>query len=176
VLTSRPAVARRPFSTSRTARVAAVLVAAAAVAAAVTGLAGASPAAERPAGRAPVEWVAVKTADTQPRKLTPGASWVTYLDLHQSVGGRAGRGIGDASAACAVVEVTRKGAITQCQRMLRTDGGSLALSALTDRFGAGPYTGDAAIVGGTGDFAGATGESRITLDGKLVRFTLHLDR
>ncbi|WP_329134408.1 hypothetical protein OG552_18880 [Streptomyces sp. NBC_01476] len=169
-------------SSSRTFRVTVTAAAAIAAVAAIAGLTSASgapaPAAAQaaaPSGSA-LEWVAVKSADTQPKTLTLGASWVTHLEVHQSEDGKPGRTIGDGSAKCSVVDVTSQGAITQCQRVLRTAGGDLALSAMIDRFGAGPYTGDSAIVGGTGDYAGAGGEARITLDGKLVRFTLHLDR
>lgn len=123
-----------------------------------------------------LSWVARKQADTEPRHPEVGDSWVTYLQLRQaSGGGRAGAVVGDGSARCSAVSVTDRGIITQCQRVLRTDGGTIALSAMIDRFGAGPYTGPSAVVGGTGAYAGAEGQATITLDGPLVRFRIELD-
>ncbi|MFJ4923760.1 hypothetical protein [Streptomyces sp. NPDC088725] len=122
-----------------------------------------------------VTWVAEKEADTEPHHVRLGDQWVTYLRLHESHGGRAGRVIGDGSARCGAVAVTARGAITQCQRVLRAHDGTLALSGMIDRFGPGPYVGRSAVVGGTGVYEGAGGQAEITLDGDHVRFRVHLD-
>ncbi|MFI5756986.1 hypothetical protein [Streptomyces sp. NPDC051569] len=142
--------------------------------AAVVGFAAPGPPAQARAGRT-LDWVAVKKADTEPRTVTLGASWVTYLELHEARNGKPGRMIGDGSARCGAVLVTKEGPVTQCQRVLRLHDGSLALSAMIDRFGSGPYTGSSAVVGGTGIYATAAGDAEITLDGDLVRFRIHLD-
>ncbi|KIF69207.1 hypothetical protein HY68_12410 [Streptomyces sp. AcH 505] len=123
-----------------------------------------------------LSWVAEKQADTEPRHPEVGDSWVTYLQLREGSAKGGNRPvIGDGSAKCSAVAVTDRGIITQCQRVLRTDRGTIALSAMIDRFGAGPYTGPSAVVGGTGAYAGAEGQATITLDGPVVRFRIELD-
>ncbi|GAA3738634.1 hypothetical protein [Streptomyces tremellae] len=147
----------------------------AAAAAAVTAVATAGLASWQPAqadtGRR-IDVTAVKRADTQPRDVREGDSWVTYLDVYES---GTERRVGDGSARCSAVLVDGRGMITQCQRVLRMRGGDLALSAMIDRFGPGPYTGDGAVVGGTGAFRDASGQARVTMSGRTVSFRIDLD-
>ncbi|MCC3767620.1 hypothetical protein [Streptomyces sp. UNOC14_S4] len=110
----------------------------------------------------------VQKADTRPEYPRTGDHWVTYYDLHTTATGRdgketKGKRVGDASDRCDVVLARYEGVVTQCERILRTDQGTLVLTSLTDRFGRPPYTTTAAITGGTGTYAGATGEARVTL-------------
>ncbi|UQI46812.1 hypothetical protein M1P56_21905 [Streptomyces sp. HU2014] len=121
----------------------------------------------------------VRKVDTQPEHLKTGDSWVTYFDLHTTTVGRdgresAGRRVGDASDRCDVVLARYEGVVTQCQRVLRTDGGTLVLTSMSDRFGRGPYPVTAAVTGGTGTYAGAVGEARITLDGDRASYRIQL--
>ncbi|MCS0634836.1 hypothetical protein NX801_04015 [Streptomyces sp. LP05-1] len=152
---------------------AAVLTTAGAVVAALalttTGATGSDPA------RVGHDWIAVKKTDTQPRTLRAGNSWTVYMTLHESENGKPGRRIGDASTRCSAVEITREGAITQCQRVFRTRQGNLVTTAMLDRFGPGPYTGVAAVAGGTGAYRHASGEARLTIDGERLTVRADLD-
>ncbi|MBT2383993.1 hypothetical protein [Streptomyces sp. ISL-11] len=155
-----------------------VLAAAAAVAGAVTfsALSSSSAAAD---GDRELRLTAVQKVGTQPDNPRTGDSWVTYFDLHTTAVDRAGkesagRRVGDASDRCEVVLARYEGVVTQCQRVLRTDDGTLVLTSMTDRFGRGPWVTTAAVTGGTGTYAGATGEARITLDGERASYRVRL--
>jgi hypothetical protein len=161
------------FRTRRTARTAAAVSAAALVAAgAAVSAFVLQPAQAAPAPRAAHELTltAVKQVDTEPARIAVGDSWVTYLKVYDDHGAK----VGDGSARCSAVLVTRNGAITQCQRVLRTADGDLALSAMIDRFGSGPFKGKSAVVGGTGRYAGASGEAQVVMDGRKVSFRIRL--
>ncbi|MEU3185564.1 hypothetical protein ABZ707_15370 [Streptomyces sp. NPDC006923] len=168
-------MSRTSFS-ARPSRVVLALAATTAMTAAVVTYAGAAPAPERASAKAAttLNWIGVKKVDTEPRSARAGASWTTFLELREDSRGRPGKVIGDGSARCGTVRVTSNGSTTQCQRVLRTSKGFIALSAMIDRFGRGPYKGASVVVGGTGSYAGAQGEAEIVLDGKQVRFRIHL--
>lgn len=110
----------------------------------------------------------VQKTGTEPEYPRAGDHWVSYFDLHTTATDRdgketAGKRVGDASDRCDVVLARYEGIVTQCERVLRTDRGTLVLTSLTNRFGRGPYPTTAAVTGGTGSYAGAKGEARITL-------------
>ncbi|GAA0472480.1 hypothetical protein ABZ951_13665 [Streptomyces sp. NPDC046215] len=121
----------------------------------------------------------VQKVSTAPEHPKTGDTWVTYFDLHSTVSDKngketTGRRVGDASDRCDVVLARYEGIVTQCQRVLRTDQGTLVLTSMTDRFGRGPYTTTAAVTGGTGSYAGAVGQARITLDDERASYRITL--
>ncbi|RCG31034.1 hypothetical protein DQ384_13910 [Sphaerisporangium album] len=107
--------------------------------------------------------------NTRPPHAKPGDSWVTYLALYDVKKNR----VGDGSARCTAAMVTRQGVIAQCTRVLRTKAGQLTLLGMDDRLGAPPWTSTAAILGGTGRYAGMTGSARVTVTQRNVVFRIH---
>ncbi|MFG2894365.1 hypothetical protein [Streptomyces sp. NPDC048248] len=122
-----------------------------------------------------VEWIAVKKVHTQPQHPRAGDNWTLYFDLHQSRNGKPGRTVGDGSAQCSAVQVTPQGAIAQCQYVLRSDHGTLALTSLMDRFGPGPHTAGAPVRGGTRAYAEAEGDAVVTMHHERITFRVRLD-
>ncbi|GAA0365938.1 hypothetical protein QZH56_04030 [Streptomyces olivoreticuli] len=121
----------------------------------------------------------VQKVGTEPEHPRTGDRWVTYFDLHSTTTDkdgkeRAGKRVGDASDRCDVVLARYEGTVVQCERVLRTDQGTLVLTSLTDRFGRPPYPTTAAVTGGTGTYAGATGEARLTLNGDGASYRIQL--
>ncbi|MEV6983934.1 hypothetical protein AB0M95_22120 [Sphaerisporangium sp. NPDC051017] len=130
----------------------------------------AAPAVQKPAARVPeFVYYAQFLVNTRPPHAKPGDSWVTYLALYDVRKNR----VGDGSARCTAASVTRQGVIAQCTRVLRTKAGQLTLLGMDDRFGAPPWTSTAAILGGTGRYAGMTGSARVTVTQRDVVFRVH---
>ncbi|MFI1252788.1 hypothetical protein ACH4U6_03120 [Streptomyces netropsis] len=121
----------------------------------------------------------VEKADTRTEYPKAGDHWVSYFDVHTTETGKdgkesAGRRVGDGSDRCDVVLARYEGVVTQCQRVLRTENGTLVLTSMTDRFGRGPHTGTAAVTGGTGAYAKARGEASLTQTDKQGSFRIRL--
>jgi hypothetical protein len=109
--------------------------------------------------------------DTRPGRPQAGDDWTGYLSLY----GPHHRPTGDGSSRCSAVHVSPHGVITQCQYVLRTRDGNLVLTGMTNRWGSGPYSGMAAIGGGTGEYTGAAGTARVTTTGRRVAFRIAID-
>ncbi|MER7110602.1 hypothetical protein [Streptomyces sp. NPDC000229] len=122
-----------------------------------------------------LDWLAVKQSDGKPERLRVGADWTVHSHLYTNKKGKPGKKIGDASAHCSAVDVTRHGYVALCHRVLRTDDGSISLSDSIDRFGRLPHGGRSAITGGTGKYADAEGEAELTLHGDIARYVIKLD-
>lgn len=156
-------------------RIAIGLTAGAAAVSAVVGFALPTQAAAPTQDKHHFQWTAVEKESTKPQPIRAGDTWTAYLELHKGKGGKPGETIGDVGARCGAVTVTAQGPTVQCLRVLRTKGGSLTLSSMLDRFGPGPYSTDVAVLGGTGAYRGARGEARMSIDGKIQTFDIHLD-
>lgn len=122
-----------------------------------------------------LDWIAVKQSDTKPRPVRVGADWTVHSHLYTNRKGRPGKKIGDASAHCSAVDLTRHGYVALCHRVLRTDDGSISLSDTIDRFGRHPHGGLSAVTGGTGKYVEAEGQAQITFHGDIARFRIKLD-
>ncbi|MDN3296316.1 hypothetical protein QWM81_20055 [Streptomyces ficellus] len=122
-----------------------------------------------------LNWLGVKQTDTKPERVRVGADWTVYGHLFEDRKGRPGKKIGDATAHCSAVDVRRHGIVTLCQRVLRTDAGSITLTDTLDRFGRPPHGGKSAITGGTGAYADAEGQATIVLYGSHVTYRIALD-
>ncbi|MET9800671.1 hypothetical protein [Streptomyces sp. NPDC006368] len=143
-------------------------------------LTGVAPAASAPVpkGEATVlDWPAVKQSDTKPFAplLREGADWSVFSHPQRNDRGKPGRKIGDATARCTAVNVTRAGYVTQCERVLRTDDGTITLVDTIDRYGSGPHGADAAITGGSGAYEDAEGKAELVLYGDYATFKLTLE-
>ncbi|MFC6085492.1 allene oxide cyclase barrel-like domain-containing protein [Sphaerisporangium aureirubrum] len=136
----------------------AVLPSAASASAPARGTASAPTPAKPGRKPAPILFYAVKLANTQPSPLKVGDSWVSYQSLFDGKRRRAG----DASAHCAAVQVTPRGTVAQCARVLRTKRGQITLLGLESVPGAVPLTGVSTVTGGTGHYTGLTGAARVT--------------
>jgi hypothetical protein len=123
-----------------------------------------------------LSWIGIEQHDTQPKHPRVGDSWTVYLHLHDNHNGKPGNKIGEGSARCSAAHVRHDGALVQCQALLRTDAGALALSAAMDRFGKGPFTGVSAVTGGTGSYREARGEAEITRSETTVIFKISVIR
>ncbi|MEO3812967.1 hypothetical protein ABGB17_28530 [Sphaerisporangium sp. B11E5] len=131
--------------------------------AAASASAPASPAASAPAAKpdrkpAPIIFYAGKLTSTQPSPLKVGDSWVSYLSLFDAKRRRTG----DAGVRCSAVQVSPRGALAQCTRVLRTKHGQITLLGLEPVAGARPVTGVSTVTGGTGRYTGLTGAARVT--------------
>ncbi|MFG3493856.1 hypothetical protein [Streptomyces sp. NPDC047928] len=122
-----------------------------------------------------LDWLATLESTTRPDRVRQGDDWSVYTHLYEHTDGKRGKKIGDGTAHCVAVLVTREGAVVQCERVLRTDAGHLSLSDTMDRFGRGPHTAPSAVTGGTGDYADAEGEARIVLHDRHATFRITLD-
>ncbi|MFJ8646454.1 hypothetical protein ACIRNI_10055 [Streptomyces sp. NPDC093546] len=156
-------------------------LATAALAATALGLTAATPAASAPVPAKDetkvLDWLAVKQSDTKPfgPLLHAGADWTVFGHLHENDKGKPGKKIGDVTAQCTAVKVDRKGYVTQCQRVLRTDDGSITLTDTIDRYGRGPHGGDSVITGGSGAYEDAEGKAEVALHGHHAFFKLTLE-
>lgn len=122
-----------------------------------------------------LDWLAVRHSDSRPEHVHVGADWTVHSYLYTNDKGRPGKKIGDASARCSAVDVTPRGHVALCHRVLRTDDGSISLSDAIDRFGPLPHGGLSAVTGGTGKYVEAEGEAEIVMRGDIARFRVLLD-
>ncbi|MEE1753240.1 hypothetical protein [Streptomyces sp. SP18CS02] len=122
-----------------------------------------------------LDWLATIRSGTRPDRVRTGADWTVFGHLYENEKGAPGKRIGDTTAHCAAVEVTPRGALTQCQRVLRTDGGTLTLGDAADRFGPAPHGVTSAITGGTGVYKDAEGEVEIVEYEDRVTFRVTLE-
>ncbi|MEU1670725.1 hypothetical protein ABZ752_01670 [Streptomyces roseifaciens] len=152
-------------------RQAAAVAAVAAVAATAVAVALPSPQPAAAAGEKALAWTAVHRTGSPPEHPKEGDTWSVYADLQ----GPSGEPAGDGSAVCTVVLLRYEGVVTQCRYVLRGNDGTLVLESMENRFGRGPHRADAAVVGGTGAYAGAKGEVRLTIENRrtLYRVQLH---
>ncbi|MGW5055563.1 hypothetical protein [Actinokineospora sp. NPDC004072] len=93
----------------------------------------------------------------------------------------AGEPVGEARSTCTVVEVTTAvppGAVAHCATVFRFAQGDIHMASLRE-YGAGPFADTAfAVVGGTGEFSGASGAAEVTVistDPVTYRFAITLD-
>ncbi|GAA2475751.1 hypothetical protein [Streptomyces gobitricini] len=122
-----------------------------------------------------LDWLAVKQSDGKPERVRVGADWTVHSHLYTNKKGKPGKKIGDASAHCSAVDVTRHGYVALCHRVLRTDDGSISLSDTIDRFGRHPHGGRSAVTGGTGKYVEAEGQAELTFHGDIARYRILLD-
>ncbi|WP_434588470.1 hypothetical protein [Streptomyces sp. A5-4] len=122
-----------------------------------------------------LNWVAHTHSDTKPHSVRAGSDWTVYSHLFENKKGDAGKKIGDATAQCSAVDVTPHGYVAQCQRVLRTDRGSITLSDTIDYFGHGPHGGASAVTGGTGTYEAAEGQAKITAHRGHAELRISLD-
>ncbi|MFF8292541.1 hypothetical protein ACF068_25365 [Streptomyces sp. NPDC016309] len=158
------------------------VLAAATVVLAATALAPTAGAAPRPTPKDTpkdsvkvLDWLAVKQSDSRPERVRVGADWTVHAHLYTNRKGKPGKKIGDASAHCSAVDLTRHGYVALCHRVLRTDGGSISLSDTIDRFPHRRHGGLSAVTGGTGTYVEAEGQAEVTFDGDVARFLIKLD-
>ncbi|MGK5549559.1 hypothetical protein ACSNOH_33260 [Streptomyces sp. URMC 127] len=148
----------------------AAAVAAAAAAVAVTAVALPSSQSAAADGEKTLAWTAVHRTGSPPEHPRAGDTWAVYADLQGPSGERAG----DGSAVCTVVLTRYEGVVAQCRYVLRGNDGTLVLDSMENRFGRGPYRTDAAVTGGTGAYAGATGEVRLTVENQRTLYQVRL--
>jgi hypothetical protein len=129
-----------------------------------------------PTGPRVMRWVGVEETSTQMAHPRAGDSWTIYRKLYEEVDGRQGRKVGDASSRCSAVTVSQEGYIEQCQGVLRTADGALAMQSMQDRFGPGPYRGVTGVDGGSGVYRGASGEVHMTRYPHRTVYEVSLDR
>lgn len=149
-----------------------------ALAAAALAFTAASPAAPAPAEAPTVlDWLAEKQSDTKPfgPLLREGSAWSVFSHLYENDNGKPGKKIGDATSLCTAVKVERAGYVTQCQRVLRTDDGSISLTDTIDRYGPGPHGTESAITGGSGAYEDAEGKAEVVLHGERATFRITLE-
>ncbi|MGK5733756.1 hypothetical protein [Streptomyces sp. URMC 124] len=145
-------------------------VAATAVAAALPSPQPAAAAGEKAAGEKNVAWTAVHRTGSPPEHPKEGDTWAVYADLQDA----AGKPAGDGSAVCTVVLLRYEGVVAQCRYVLRGTDGTLVLESMENRFGRGPHRADAAVVGGTGTYAGAKGEVQLTIEPRRTLYRVQL--
>ncbi|GGX65310.1 hypothetical protein [Streptomyces hiroshimensis] len=151
-------------------RQAAVVAAAAAVAATAVAVALPSPQPAAADGEKTLAWTAVHRTGSPPEHPKEGDTWAVYADLQ----GPGGEPAGDGSAVCTVVLTRYEGVVAQCRYVLRGNDGTLVLESMENRFGRGPYRADAAVVGGTGAYAGAKGEVQLTIESQRTAYRVRL--
>ncbi|OII68992.1 MULTISPECIES: hypothetical protein [unclassified Streptomyces] len=123
-----------------------------------------------------LDWVVTLKSGTKPLFVHDGDTWSLYGHLHERTEDRGpGTKIGDMTARCTAVLVHARGHVRQCERVLRTDAGHLSLTDAMDVEGTGPHGAPGAVTGGTGVYADAEGEARITEHGGTAGFRITLD-
>lgn len=122
-----------------------------------------------------LDWLAVEQSNSKPHDVRIGDDWTVHAHLHSFREHRRGKKIGDASAHCSAVDVTPHGYTALCQRVLRTDAGSISLSDSIDRSGPHSDGGLSQITGGTGKYVDAEGQAEVTMHGDATRFRISLD-
>jgi hypothetical protein len=108
--------------------------------------------------RAALKVFARRKQITLPAVPTPGLTYIATFDLTDS----AGAAVGDAAAATSIVDVTTAGPVILSQVILRLADGELHYQRMMNRFGNYPRTAVGAILGGSGAYAGARGDVRIS--------------
>ncbi|GII61482.1 hypothetical protein Skr01_15670 [Sphaerisporangium krabiense] len=109
-----------------------------------------------------------RITNTRPARPKTGDSWVSYFTLHDLRKNR----VGDGTTRCSAAAVTQHGVIAQCTRVLRTRGDQVVLLGMDDRSGGPPWNTTAAIVGGTGRFAGVTGAAQVAISDRHLVFKI----
>ena len=120
----------------------------------------AAPLAGASAARAAAPWriVARRQQITLPAAPTPGVTYIATFELTDE----SGKPMGEAAAGTSVVDVTTEGPVILSQVVLRLTDGELHYQRIMNRFGGYPRRATGAVVGGTGAYAGASGQVQIT--------------
>jgi hypothetical protein len=108
--------------------------------------------------RSTVELVARRKKITLPELPTLGLTYIATFDLTDPAGAAAG----EAAASTSIVDVTLDGPVILSQVVLRLADGELHYQRMINRFGAYPRTAVGAVLGGTGVYAIARGDVKIT--------------
>ncbi|MFC0533112.1 hypothetical protein [Phytohabitans kaempferiae] len=123
------------------------------------GLVAGALAAPAPAhARSTVELVARRRKMTLPDLPVPGLTYIATFDLTDPAGAAAG----EAAASTSIVDVTLEGPVILSQVVLRLADGELHYQRMINRFGAYPRAAVGAVLGGTGVYAIARGEVKVT--------------
>ncbi|MGH3713758.1 MAG: hypothetical protein ACRDT4_09915 [Micromonosporaceae bacterium] len=139
--------------------------------AAPVALASAAPAAAATRVAGPMELVARRTKITLPDLPKLGVSYIALLDLFDSAGTK----LGQASTSSFVVDVAVEGPIVLGTIVLQLADGEIHYQRLIRRYGDYPRTATGAITGGTGEYAGATGEVDVSCpDADTVQLAVKL--
>lgn len=121
--------------------------------------------------RSTVELLAKRKKITLPDLPTPGLTYIATFDLTDP----AGAAVGVAAASTSIVDVTLDGPVILSQVVLQLADGEIHYQRVINRFGAFPRTAVGAILGGTGTYAIARGDVKITWpDQDTVAITLNL--
>jgi len=104
-----------------------------------------------------VNVVARRKQITLPAVPALGAPYIATFDLFDEAGAK----IGDAAANSSVVDVTLAGPVVFSTVILRLADGQIHYQRMMDRFGDYPRRALGAVQGGTGAYAGATGDVEI---------------
>jgi hypothetical protein len=105
-----------------------------------------------------VELIAKRKRMTLPDLPTPGLTYIATFDLTDQAGAAAGV----AAASTSIVDVTLDGPVILSQVVLQLADGEIHYQRVINRFGAFPRTAVGAILGGTGVYAIARGDVKIT--------------
>jgi hypothetical protein len=118
-----------------------------------------------------VELVARRKKITLPELPTPGLTYIATFDLTDPAGAAAGV----AAASTSIVDVTLDGPVILSQVVLQLADGEIHYQRMINRFGAYPRTATGAILGGTGVYAIARGDVKITWpDQDTIKIELNL--
>jgi len=121
--------------------------------------------------RSTVELLARRKKITLPDLPTPGLTYIATFDLTDPAGAAAGV----AAASTSIVDVTLDGPVILSQVVLQLADGEIHYQRMINRFGAFPRSSVGAILGGTGAYAIARGDVKITWpDQDTVAIALNL--
>ncbi|MGN9912371.1 hypothetical protein ACTMTJ_33030 [Phytohabitans sp. LJ34] len=121
--------------------------------------------------RSTVELIAKRKRITLPDLPVLGLTYIATFDLTD----KAGAASGVAAASTSIVDVTLDGPVILSQVVLQLADGEIHYQRVINRFGAFPRTAVGAILGGTGVYAIARGDVKITWpDQDTVAIALNL--